>query len=58
MTLIQVCLCAIVIKSPGCSLAESSLVEIDRIKDVFARVTAYRVSHAQVGSPKPSQNIS
>ncbi|PVG02733.1 hypothetical protein CPB86DRAFT_750555 [Serendipita vermifera] len=42
-----VCLCAIVIKSPGCSLAQSSLVEIDRIKYVFARVTAYRVSHAQ-----------
>ncbi|PVG02732.1 hypothetical protein CPB86DRAFT_537750 [Serendipita vermifera] len=42
-----VCLCAIVIKSPGCSLARSCLVEIDRTKDLFARVTAYRVSHAQ-----------
>ncbi|CAG8664569.1 3797_t:CDS:2, partial [Acaulospora colombiana] len=37
-----VCLCAIVIKSPGCSLAQSSLNEIDRLKDIFARVKAYR----------------
>lgn len=42
-----VCLCAIVIKSPGCSLSRSCLVEIDSTKDLFARVTAYRVSHAQ-----------
>ncbi|PVG02736.1 hypothetical protein CPB86DRAFT_780150 [Serendipita vermifera] len=42
-----VCLSAIVIKSPGCSLAPSSLAEIDQIKDAFARVTSYRVAHAQ-----------
>jgi hypothetical protein len=48
----QVCLSAIVIKSPGCSLAQSSLVELDRIKGAFARVTNYRVVHAQASNPK------
>ncbi|PVG02734.1 hypothetical protein CPB86DRAFT_537491 [Serendipita vermifera] len=42
-----VCLCAIVIKSPGSRLARSSLTEIDRIKSSFARATTYRVFHAQ-----------
>lgn len=42
-----VCLCAIVIKSPGCSLAQSSLNEIDRVKDAFTRAQTYRVFHAQ-----------
>ncbi|KIM31057.1 hypothetical protein M408DRAFT_65857 [Serendipita vermifera MAFF 305830] len=42
-----VCLCAIVIKSPGCSLAPSCLVEINNTKDLFIRVTAYRISHAK-----------
>jgi hypothetical protein len=48
----QVCLSAIVIKSPGCSLARSSLAELDRIKGAFARVTNYRVVHAQASNPK------
>lgn len=42
-----ICLCALVIKSPGCSLAKSCIVEIDRTKDLFARVTSYRLAHAQ-----------
>ncbi|KIM31056.1 hypothetical protein M408DRAFT_274896 [Serendipita vermifera MAFF 305830] len=42
-----VCLCAIVIKSPGCSLAPSCLVEIDNTKDIFIRVTTYRILHAK-----------
>ncbi|KIM31058.1 hypothetical protein M408DRAFT_275255 [Serendipita vermifera MAFF 305830] len=42
-----VCLCALVIKSPGCSLAPSCLVEIDNMKDIFIRVTTYRLSHAK-----------
>jgi hypothetical protein len=47
LTRLQVCLCAIVIKSPGCSLAQSSLSEIDRVKDTFARAQTYRIFHAQ-----------
>ncbi|KIM31055.1 hypothetical protein M408DRAFT_21842, partial [Serendipita vermifera MAFF 305830] len=42
-----ICLCAIVIKSPGCSLAPSCLVEIDNTKELFIRVTAYRIAHAR-----------
>ncbi|PVG02739.1 hypothetical protein CPB86DRAFT_539401 [Serendipita vermifera] len=41
------CLSAIVIKSPGCSLAHSSLVEIDRVKDVLTTVKTYRVLRAK-----------
>ncbi|PVG02749.1 hypothetical protein CPB86DRAFT_780169 [Serendipita vermifera] len=43
----HVCLCAIVIKSPGCVLAKSSLVEIDKAKDYFGQMVAYNISHAQ-----------
>ncbi|PVG02737.1 hypothetical protein CPB86DRAFT_780152 [Serendipita vermifera] len=42
-----VCLSAIVIKSPGCSLAPSSLTEVDRIKNALTGVQIYRVLHAQ-----------
>ncbi|PVG02750.1 hypothetical protein CPB86DRAFT_541207 [Serendipita vermifera] len=45
--LMSVCLCAIVIKSPGCPLAQSSLLEIDQSKDFFTQVTVYCISHAQ-----------
>ncbi|KAG8832047.1 hypothetical protein FRC17_002157 [Serendipita sp. 399] len=45
-----VCLCAIVIKSPGCSLARSCLVEIDRTKDLFTRVVSMRLAHALVSA--------
>ncbi|PVG02742.1 hypothetical protein CPB86DRAFT_539676 [Serendipita vermifera] len=41
------CLSAIVIKSPGCSLAQSSLIEIDRVKDALTTVKTYRVLHAK-----------
>ncbi|CAG8588100.1 14636_t:CDS:10, partial [Acaulospora colombiana] len=39
----QVCLSAIVIKSPGCSLAPSSLTEIDRIKDTLTGPTIVKL---------------
>ena len=45
----QVCLCAIVIRSPGCALAHSSLVEIDRAKGLFIHAQTYRVTKAMVG---------
>jgi hypothetical protein len=44
----QVCLCAIVIRSPGCALARSSLAEIDRAKGLFVHAKTYRVTKAMV----------
>ncbi|PVG02746.1 hypothetical protein CPB86DRAFT_861986 [Serendipita vermifera] len=41
------CLSAIVIKSPGCSLASSSLAEVSRMKEILTGVDTYRVLHAQ-----------
>lgn len=38
---VYICLCALVIKSPGCSLSRSCLVEIDAGKDLFLRIAAY-----------------
>ena len=45
----QVCLCAIVIRSPGCALTRSSLAEIDRAKGLFVHARTYRVTKAMVG---------
>ncbi|PVF91680.1 hypothetical protein CPB86DRAFT_791886 [Serendipita vermifera] len=47
LSFIWLCLSAIVIKSPGCSLAHSSLIEIDRVKDALTAVKTYRVLHAK-----------
>ena len=44
----QVCLCAIVIRSPGCALARSSLAEIDRAKGLFVHAKTYRVTKSMV----------
>lgn len=45
----QVCLCAIVIRSPGCALTHSSLAEIDRATGLFTHAQTYRVTKAMVG---------